>query len=178
MTVVSPFPDRPEIILGVTHLLRADGKPVRLLKCPFCDFRNIREDEITHHIQWTNDNAHVVDVKDLDKSRYILTVEPKPKHSPFGPYLGKAALKLAWIKCLWCHYRDKIEFDLSLHMLEKHRQKLLYLKISYRDHAKVRQSDPFARIYGRIEYRLDKAVEIAKRRGQVGRAIEAVRAKS
>ena len=63
-------------------------------------------------------------------------------------------------------------------MLEKHKQKLLRLKISYKDHARLVQMDPFAQFYGRIEYRLDKAVEVAKRRAQVDRAVEAVREKS
>ena len=77
-------------------------------------------------------------------------------------------------RCLFCSYRDKNEFDLSLHMLEKHKLNLLHVKISYRDHANLRQSDPFARFYGRIEYRLEKVVEIAKRRSQVDRAIDIV----
>ena len=59
-------------------------------------------------------------------------------------------------------------------MLEKHKLNLLHVKISYRDHANLRQSDPFARFYGRIEYRLEKVVEIAKRRSQVDRAIDIV----
>lgn len=118
------------------------------------------------HIQWTNDNAHVVDVKDLDKSRYILTVEAKPKHSPFGPYLGKAALKLPWIPCLFCSYKDKIKFDLSLHMLQEHRKELLQLPITRQERkaAKELSDNPFARFERAMEYRLDKAVDMLNER--------------
>jgi hypothetical protein len=62
-------------------------------------------------------------------------------------------------------------------MLEEHKHKLPKLEISYEDHSRLLHSDPFAKFYGRIEYRLHKAIEIAKRRGQVDRAVEAARTK-
>ena len=92
------------------------------------------------------------------------------KESPYGPYLSKAEIKLPWIRCLWCNYRDKIEFDLSLHMLEKHGpgkfadHKLMQLEIfaSDRKRTKTLSGDFFARFEGAIEFRLDIAVGMAK----------------
>ena len=167
-TVVPIFP--PGVIPGVTHLL-VDGQHTPLLKCPFCNsLRNIHVDVIEQHIRIAHPG------KSYQVSDFYPTVV---RHtSSYGPYISKEAIKLLWIRCLFCSYRDKNEFDLSLHMLEEHKQKLLQLQISYEDHSKLGQTDPFARFYGRIEYRLDKAVEIAKRRGQVDRAVEAARTKS
>jgi sarcosine oxidase delta subunit len=154
-----------DIILGLTHLL-VNGRPERLLKCPFCNFRNIHEDTITHHIRYTNDAKHDVDISQLDKSRYIVTrmlIE-----SPYGPYVRKEDLPLPWIRCLWCNYRDKIEFDLSLHFLEEHKKQLLAIPITRRERlaAKALIKDPRARFFAKfespMEYRLDKAVKLAR----------------
>jgi hypothetical protein len=158
-----------DVVLGVTHLL-VDGELTPLLKCPFCNFRNIHQDTITHHIKFTDDGQHKdVNIELLDKGQYVVprtaTIE-----SPYGPYQSKAQLNIPWIRCLWCNYRDKIEFDLSLHMLEKHGpgkftdQKLLKLEIfgSDRKRTKTLSGDFFARFEGAIEFRLDVAVEMAK----------------
>jgi len=159
----------PSAILGITHLL-VDGELTPLLKCPFCNFRNIHEDTITHHIKFTDDTLHKdVDIQQLDKDQYAVT-RIVNKESPYGPYLSKAEIKLPWIRCLWCNYRDKIEFDLSLHMLEKHGpgkfadHKLLKLGIfgSDRKRTKTLSGDKCARFEGAIEFRLDVAVEMAK----------------
>jgi hypothetical protein len=171
MTVVT---SDSSVILGVSHLL-VGGELTLLLKCPYCNFRNIHEDMITHHITFTDDSQHKdVGIEQLGKSRYTVT-RVTTKESPYGPNLSKAELKLHWIKCLWCNYSDKIKFDLSLHMLEHHKRKLLQLQISHRDHPRIKQTDPFARLYGRLEHRLEIAVEIAKRRTQVDCAIDTVR---
>jgi sarcosine oxidase delta subunit len=157
-----------DIILGVTHLL-VNGRPERLLKCPFCNFRNIHEDTITHHIQYTDDVKHDVDINHIDKSQYIVT-RTANNESPYGPYLSKAELKLPWIRCLWCNYRDKIEFDLSLHFLESHKAELMTIPITRRERlaAKALIKDPAARFFAKfespMEYRLDKAVSIAKQK--------------
>ena len=169
MTGVAPvFP--PNIILGVTHLL-VDGQYTPLLKCPFCNFlRNIHVDVIEQHIRIDHPGKRY-QVSDFYPRVIRYT-------SPYGPNITKEEIKLPWIRCLFCRYRDKIEFDLSLHMLEEHKQKLLQLQISYQDHSKLLRSDAFARFYSRMEYRLDKAIEIAKRKGRVDRAVKAVRTKS
>ena len=159
----------PPIVPGITHLL-VDGHYTPLLKCPFCNLlRNIHVDVIKQHIR----------IDHPGKSYSVSDFYPKVIRytSPYGPNITKEEIKLPWIRCLFCSYRDKNEFDLSLHMLESHKHKLLHLQIPYRDHANLRQSNPFAGLYGKIEYRLDKAVEIAKRRGRVDRAVEAVRTK-
>jgi hypothetical protein len=155
---------------GITHLL-VDGHYTPLLKCPLCNsLRNIHVDVIEQHIR----------IDHTGKRYQVSDFYPKVIRytSPFGTNITKEEIKLPWISCLFCSYRDKNEFDLSLHMLESHKRKLLHLQISYRDHANLRQSDPFARFSARIEYRLDKAVEVAKRRGQLDRAVEAVRTKT
>ena len=159
--------DNPSIVLGVTHLL-VDGELTPLLKCPFCNFQNIHEDTITHHIKFTNDSQHkVVDIEQLDKGHYIVTRVAK-KESPYGPYLSKAEIKLPWIRCLWCNYRDKIDFDLSLHFLEQHKKKLLAIPITIRERkaAKILAGDWFAIFEGPMEYRLDKSVDMEKNQGQ------------
>jgi hypothetical protein len=167
MTTVLPA-SNSAIIPGISHLL-VDGQYTSLLKCPLCNFlRNIHVDVIEQHIRIDHPGSNYNVSEFYPKVRYT---------SPYGPNITKEEIKLPWIHCLFCRYRDKNEFDLSLHMLEEHKQKLLQLQISYQDHSKLLQFDRFARFYGRIEYRLDKAVEIAKRRGQVGRAVEAARTK-
>ena len=57
--------------------------------------------------------------------------------SPYGPYISKEDLPLPWIICLWCSYRDKIEFDLSLHFLAEHKKEVMKLKISFEDRKRV-----------------------------------------
>lgn len=169
MTIVVPASDSP-IIPGITDLL-VDGHYTPLLKCPFCNtLRNIHVDVIEQHIR----------IDHPRKSYQVSDFYPKVIRysSPYGPHVTKEEIKLPWIHCLFCRYRDKIEFDLSLHMLEEHKQKLLQLEISYEEHSRLLHSDPFAKFYGRLEYRLDKTVEIAKRRRQVDRAIDFVREKS
>lgn len=85
-------------------------------------------------------------------------------NSGYGPYISKDALRLPWINCLWCDYRDKIEFDLSLHFLEKHKKELLAIPITRQERVavKILSGDPFAFLEGPMEYRLDKAVAMAK----------------
>jgi hypothetical protein len=163
------FASDSAIIPGVTHLL-VDGQYTPLLKCPYCNsLRNIHVHVIEQHIRIDHPGKRY---QVADFCHKVVRAS-----SPYEPYLLKAELKTPWIRCLFCRYRDKIEFDLSLHMLQEHKQKLLQLEISYQDHSTLLQSDPFARFYGRQEYRLDKAVEIAKRRERVDRAIEAARTK-
>jgi hypothetical protein len=103
-------------VLGITHLL-VDGKLTPLQRCPFCNFVNIHLEVIKHHIKFTLDKKHNVDVRTLDENLYIKTV----RESKYGPYISKTELNLPWIDCFLCNYRDKIEFDLSLHMLEERR---------------------------------------------------------
>ncbi len=135
MTTVVPILP-PGVIPGLTHLL-VDGQHTPLLKCPFCNsLHNIHVDVIEQHIRI-----------DHPGNRYQVS-EFYPKviryTSPYGPNITKEEIKLPWIRCLFCSYRDKNDFDLSLHMLEEHKQKLLQLEISYQDHSKHLQSDPFA----------------------------------
>ena len=47
----------PGVKLGQTHLYY-NGKFMELLKCPFCNFRNIYEDTMAHHIRFTKDKKH------------------------------------------------------------------------------------------------------------------------
>ena len=166
---MTSVPTTTDIVLGVTHLL-VDGEITPLLKCPFCNLRNIHEDTITHHIKFTDDTQHIdVDIQQLDKGQYVVTRITK-KESPYGLYLSKGEIKVPWLKCIWCNYRDKIEFDLSLHMLEKHGpgkfadHKLLKLEIfgSDRKRTKTLSGDKFAKFEGDIEFRLDVAVEMAR----------------
>jgi hypothetical protein len=41
------------------------------LKCPLCDFVNVYEDTVTHHIKYTDDILHNVDLEKIDKSTYV-----------------------------------------------------------------------------------------------------------
>jgi hypothetical protein len=102
---------------------------------------------------------------------HLLAVGHKGRDSsPYGPYISKKDMPGQWIRCLWCNYRDKIEFDLSLHMLEKHGggkfadHKLLQIPVfsSYHKRTKILSGNFFARFEGAIEFRLDVAVEMAK----------------
>jgi hypothetical protein len=93
--------------------------------------------------------------------------------------IPKKEIKSPWIKCLWCSYCDKIEFDMSLHFLENHRYKLLQIPIRPRDRKKTKSLlEPNFRFYSRfeppIEFRLDVAVEMAKRRRGVKDAIRSI----
>jgi hypothetical protein len=45
---------------------------IRFLKCPFCDFVNIHEDSVMHHIKYTDDPMHKVDLEKIDKSEFII----------------------------------------------------------------------------------------------------------
>jgi hypothetical protein len=90
----------------------------------------------------------------------------KSDTGPYGHYQDKEGLDLPWIGCLFCNYQDKLEFDLSLHMLEEHREELLQLPITRQERraAKELSGDFFAKFEGAMEYRVDKAAEIAKRK--------------
>lgn len=81
------------------------------------------------------------------------------------PSQSKEEIHLPWIQCLWCDYKDKIEFDMSLHFLEKHKEMLLGLPITSKDRkiTKALSGDFFARFESAIEFRLDVAVEMAKK---------------
>jgi hypothetical protein len=151
------------VILGVTHLL-LNGQIVPLLKCPFCSFRNIHEDEITHHIKYKDDAKHDVDLDKLDKSTYLVT----KKESRYK-YESKDDLPLPSIKCLWCKYEDKVERDLEWHILEQHKKRLYQMKatLKERHHDPVWTRDPFSWIYTDVEYRLYKAVRLAKRKSGI-----------
>jgi hypothetical protein len=153
-------PISEKVILGVTHLF-VDGQLVRLLKCPFCNFKNIHEDTITRHIRHTDDSKHWVDLDKLDKNMYFVTSRKK---SHYGHYASKQDLPLPWIRCLWCSYRDKVERDLSFHFLECHRHKLYKIKIGNVEWRMIKQKDPFYFLYERVEFVLDKAVRVAKLR--------------
>ena len=133
-------------------------------KCPFCSFINIHQDTIKHHIRWTRDKNHVDSIHVRSNFSHIVTRQPNS--SPYGPYIRKDELKLPWINCLFCDYRDKIEFDLSLHMLEFHREDLLRLPIYRRERkAEKKMSGNFYALFEvPMEYRLDRAVEMAKRK--------------
>lgn len=84
------------------------------------------------------------------------------------PFSGKEPIRLPWIQCLYCNCKEKIEFDLSLHFLEEHTEELLAIPITRRERlaAKALSGHPFAFLESPIEYRLDKAVRIAKERGK------------
>ena len=78
--------DNPSVVLGVTHLL-VDGELTPLLKCPFCNFRNIHEDTITHHIKFTDDTYHKdVDIEQLDKSQLYCYQSNKKRKSLWSLY--------------------------------------------------------------------------------------------
>jgi hypothetical protein len=149
-------------ILGVTHLL-ANGELTPLLKCPFCNsFRNIHVEVIEHHIQFTHPG------KSYQRDRFYRV---PTKSSPYGTYLAKEQLKLQWIRCLWCNYRDKIEWDLAQHMFEKHRKQVYELPISSQDRRKTLDLlEPRARLFSRfepsIEFRLDVAVMMSKKQNR------------
>jgi hypothetical protein len=142
--------------IGITHLI-IDGNLVRLLKCPFCkSFRNIYVLEMNHHILFTHPG----------RSCSVSAYYPKDVQG-YGHYITKEEIKLPWINCLWCDHRDKIEFDLSLHFLEEHKKELLAIPITQKERlaAKALSGDWYARFESPMEYRLDKAVKLAKEKG-------------
>ena len=147
----------PNIKPGLMHQF-VEGKFERFLKCSYCDLSSIHGDAIAH-IQSNDDVKHDLDLNQLD---YIVSIASK--QSPYGPCLSIAELKLPWIKCLWCDYRDKIEFDLSLHFLEKHKNELMTIPITRQERlaAKVLSGDWFAKFERPMEFRLDKAVKMAR----------------
>jgi hypothetical protein len=148
-------------IIGVTHLI-VNGKLVRLLKCPFCkSLRNVYVEEMNHHVKFTHPG----------RSCRASDFYPKGVQG-YSPYITKEEIKLPWINCLWCDYRDKIEFDLSLHFLQEHKEGLLAIPITRKERlaAKALSGDWFARFESPMEYRLDKAVKLAKEKGDIGNA--------
>lgn len=138
---------------------------VHRYKCPFCNFRNIHEYEITHHIRYNEDAKHVIDVDKIDKKKYIVTKQQKQSKYQ---YTKKEDLSLPWIQCPWCSYKDKIARELERHILEnkKCRIRLFKIKVS----PEIRRSDPiwtrdpFSWMYDDTEYRLYKAMRLARKK--------------
>jgi hypothetical protein len=147
------------LIIGTTHLI-VNGKLVSLLKCPFCNLLpNIHVEVIENHIRLTHPK----------RSSRVSDYYPKGVRgsSPYSPYITKEEIKLPWINCLWCNYRDKIQFDLSLHFLEDHKSELVAIPISTRDRKLTKSLlDPepgfHSKFEAAIEFRLDVAIEMAK----------------
>jgi len=108
-----------------------NGKQIPLLKCPFCNFRNIHEDTILHHIRWNDNSAHWVDVEKVDTNSFFIHNNKNRKKQSRYHYERKEDLSLPWIKCLWCDYQDKIVRDLERHFLENHRRELYQLGWTY-----------------------------------------------
>jgi hypothetical protein len=142
---------------------------IPLLKCPFCSFRNIHRDTITHHIRWKDDSKHDVDVAGLDKRTYLVTKNKKEGHYV---YEKKENLPLPWLKCPWCDYRDKVERDLEWHIIENKKCRIRLYKMKVAVGERLRDPgwtrDPFSWMYSDLEYRLYKAVKLAKRKSGIG----------
>lgn len=153
---------KTDVMLRGEHLLVGD-QLVPLLKCPFCNFKNVHEEEITHHIMYKEDAKHNVDVDKINKKQYIMT--KKEKESRYH-YESKEDLPLPSIKCHWCDYSDKVERDLEYHFLEKHKDRLYKMKVSPQERRQdpVWTQDPYSWMYDDIEYRLYKAIRLAKRK--------------
>lgn len=103
--------------------------------------------------------------KESTLNRFIVT--KKMTESTHGPYICKEDLPLPWINCLWCSYRDKIEWDLSLHFLEEHKIELRKLRISFEDRRRAfslfePSLEFFTKFEPLIEFKLDVVVEMAK----------------
>jgi hypothetical protein len=154
--------ENDEVVIGLTHL-SPGGELVRLFKCPRCNFRNIHEDEITHHIQYKDDPKHNIDVDKIDRQSYVATKKESRYH-----YTSKEDLPDStwpWIKCLWCDYRDKLPRDLEWHFLVEHKDRLYATKVT--PHERIRDTewrrDPFSWMYSDLEYRLFKASRLAER---------------
>lgn len=128
---------------------------LRLLKCPFCNFANIYEDAIDHHIQYT----HFLDPDTQVKARY--TASRSKWHDASQ---DKENLSLPWIRCLFCNYKDKIEWDLAQHVFERHRAKVVALPIYSKDrkYTKALSGDFYARFESAIEFRLDLILEMSR----------------
>lgn len=144
-----------------------------ILKCPFCNFRNVHEEEILHHIRYKDDPGHNVDVGKIDKKMYILVtkIEGRYRHT------RKEDLPSSmWpsIKCLWCEYTDKLPHDLERHFIEEHKKRLYEIKITPGERARDLdwKRDPFSWMYSDIDYRLYKAVQLAKGESRVGEIIK------
>lgn len=151
-----------DVVLGVTHLSMG-GELIPLFKCPFCNFKNIHEEEIRHHIRYKEDAKHaVVDADKIDIKDFIVTKNKKESTSRYT-YTRKEDLPDSlwpWIKCVWCEYRDRLPRDLQWHFIEKHKNKLYDLDESY-------HLDPSYSLHD-IESTLDKALDIAKRKSKRG----------
>jgi hypothetical protein len=142
-----------------------EGMTLSLFRCPFCSFRNIHEDVITHHIRYKQDSKHDVDVDKLDKKLYTVT-----KNESSYAYGKKEDLPLPSIKCLWCSYTDKIERDLEWHFIEIHRKKLNGITVPPEERRNDSEwtRDPFSWMYPDLEYRVYKALKLAKKMSVVG----------
>lgn len=138
------------------------GEVVPLFKCPFCSFKNIHEEEITHHIRYKEDTEHDVDVDAIDKKRYIITT----KKTSHYHYERKEDYPLPWLKCLWCNYRDKIERDLEWHFIEMHRRRLDAVKVLPDERKKdpIWTRDSFSWMYSDLEYRIYKVMKLVRKK--------------
>jgi hypothetical protein len=47
-------------------------RSIRFLKCPYCDFVNVHEDTIMHHIKYTEDDLHNVEVEKVEKPILVI----------------------------------------------------------------------------------------------------------
>src|SRR4030095_14283564 len=135
------------------------------LKCPFCNFRNIDEDTILHHIRWTDNSAHWVDIDKIDRKSFFI---PKTKKKD-GRYHYEIMdeLPLPWIRCLWCSYRHKKEHNLGWHFYEEHRYEIYKIGLTNAERRQIQRKDKFWFLYSPIEFQLEKAVRMAKSRTRV-----------
>ena len=144
--------------------IKVNGELLPLLKCPYCNFRNIHEETIRHHIQCNNQDSHKrVDADKIDKNElYVIKNRKKSRYH----YEAKEDYGLPSIKCLWCDYSDKVERDLEYHFLEKHKYRLYKMKASPHERRQnpIWTQDPFSWMYDDIEYRLYKAIRLNKRK--------------
>jgi hypothetical protein len=102
----------------------------------------------------------------VDKKTFIVTKKESPYH-----YENKEDYPLPWIKCLWCDYRDKVENDLGHHFEDKHRQRLYRIKVSPEERRKDLDwtRDPFSWMYSNLDYRVYKALKLAKRKSNISK---------
>jgi hypothetical protein len=79
---------------------------------------------------------------------------------------GTQGLPLHTTRCLWCDYTDKVERDLEWHFLEEHRDRLYKMKADDEERRldPVWTKDSFSWMYSNLDYRLYKAVKLAKRK--------------
>lgn len=84
--------------------------------------------------------------------------ENREIHQTTKPDLDKKnkteAMRLPALPCVWCDYKDPIEFDLANHLLTNHKQQLLKLPIGKAS----------------METRIDHAIQWAKRTMRLGYA--------